>query len=50
MLNRGRKRKLGESMNDVRQLEEGGLSVLKHSSINGLINECFFSFVAKIND
>ena len=27
MSKRGRKRKLGESMNDVRQLEEGGLSV-----------------------
>ena len=25
MSKRGRKRKLGESMNDVRQLEEGGL-------------------------
>ena len=29
MSKRGRKRKLGESMNDVRQLEGGGLSVLK---------------------
>ena len=31
MSKRGRKRKLGKSMNDVRQLEGGGFSVLKHS-------------------
>ena len=49
MSKRVRKRKLGESMNDVRQLE-CGFSVLKHSSVNGSINECFFSFVATIND
>ena len=29
MSNRGRKKKFGESMNDVRQLEEGGLSVFE---------------------
>ena len=42
--------KFGESMNDVKQLEGGGLSVLKHSSVNGSINECFSSFVQTIND
>ena len=47
MSKRERKQKLGESMNDVRQLEGG---VLKHSSVNGSINECFSSFVATIND
>ena len=31
MSKRGRERKLGESVSDVRQLEGGGLSVLKHS-------------------
>ena len=31
MSKRRRKRKLVDSMNDVRQLEEGGLKVLKHS-------------------
>ena len=50
MSKRGRERKLGESMNDVRQLEGGGLSVLKHSSVNGSINECFSSFVVTIYD
>ena len=50
MSKKGRKRKLGESMNDVRQLEGGGFSVLKHSSVNGSTNECFSSFVVKIND
>ena len=44
------KRKLGKSRNDVRQLKGGGFSVLKHSSVNGSINECFSSFVATIND
>ena len=33
----------------MKQLEESGLSVLKHSSVNGSINECFSSFVVKIN-
>ena len=46
----GRMRKLGETMNDVRQLEGGGFLVLKHSSLNGSINECFSSFVATIKD
>ena len=41
---------IGESMNDVRQLEGGGLLVLKHSSVNGSINECFSLFVTTIND
>ena len=50
MSKRGREQKLGESMNDVRQLEGGGLLVLKHSSVNGLINECFSSFLVTIND
>ena len=50
MSNRGRKRKLGERMNDVRQLEGGGLSILKQSLVNGSINECFSSFVVTIND
>ena len=49
MSKRGRKRKLGESMKYVRQLEGGGFLVFKHSSVNGLINECFSSFVAIIN-
>ena len=46
----GRKWKLGESMNDVRQLEGGGLFSLKCSSVNGSLNECFSSYVATIND
>ena len=50
MSKRGRERKLDESKNDVRQLQGGGLSVLKHSSVNGSINDCFSSFVATIND
>ena len=50
ILKRGRKRKLGESMNDVRQLEGGGFSVLKNSLVNGSINECFSSFITIIND
>ena len=50
MSKRGREWKLGESKNDVRQLEGGGLSVLKHSSVNGSINDCFSSFFATIND
>ena len=37
-------------MKDVRQLEGGGFLVLKHSSVNGSINECLSSCVAKIND
>ena len=37
-------------MNDVRQLERDGLSVLKNSSINGSINQCFSSCVTTIND
>ena len=50
MSKRGRELKLGESMNDVRQLEGGDLLVLKHSSVNGSINERFSSFVATIYD
>ena len=50
MSNRGRELKLGESMNDVRQLEGGGLSILKHSSVNRSINEFFSSFVMTIYD
>ena len=50
MSKRGRERKLGESKNDVMQLEGGGLSVLKHSSVNGSINDYFFVFVMTIND
>ena len=46
----GRKWKLGESVNDVRRLEGGELSVLKCSSVNGSLNECFSSYVATIND
>ena len=29
----------------MRKLEGGGLSILKHSSVNGLINQCFSSCV-----
>ena len=43
-------KKFGESMNDVKQLEGGGLSVLKHSSVNDSINECLSLFFVTIND
>ena len=50
MSKRGREWKLGESMNDVRQLEGGSLLVLKHSLVNGSINKCFSSFIMTIYD
>ena len=50
MSKRGRKRKLGESMNEVRQLEGAGFSVLRCSSVNEKKNECFSLCVATIND
>ena len=31
-------------------LKEVSFSVLKHSSVNGSINDCFSSYVATIND
>ena len=50
MSKRGRNRKLGESKNEVRQLEGVGFSFLRCSSVNEPINECFSLCVATIND
>ena len=48
-MKRGKELKLAESVNDLRQLEGEGFSVLKHSSVNGSINDLVTTITFNFN-